>query len=79
MSKGSVEFARLEEYRYGDQSVITSFDTTRFGKYQIKCCKREDRVRQYELLNEPPLDTFTKADQRYIERVSVIVWRMLFG
>lgn len=78
----SVEFHRLEMYELPEQSIyndsmsiICSFDTDRFGYYQIEL--GDDGL--YHLTDEPPINVFTEEQQRKIKLHVVVVWMLLGG
>ena len=76
----TVEFHRLEDYTDPRKSfsvmpeVTVSFDTKQHGYLQIKC----DGEGLNQISHEPDLHMFKRADQRYIERVAHIVFRMVY-
>lgn len=74
MTERDIELHRLESYGDDAQRVIVSFDTVRFGYFQIECSS----MGTVELTNEPPLHSFTPADREYIERVAHIVWNITY-
>lgn len=80
MTDSNLTFHRLETYELredgptNERSVICSFKTTRFGYLQIGF----NEGGLYELSNEPDLNMFRGADERYIESALAIAWRMVF-
>lgn len=80
MSKQRVNFHKLEDYD-GDCSipfVVCSFETDRFGYYQVKYRKLNGEFKIKLFKNEPDINVFSKKEQKYIERCLAIVWRMVF-
>lgn len=77
MPERRVEYNALESYtiHHGKTNdVIVSFDTERFGYYQVAYNNVSD-INQ--LKNEPSIEMFTERDQRYIEQICLIVYRMV--
>lgn len=76
-----ISFHRLEAYGYlkgghlqHNRYVRCSFETERFGYYQVDYADKKLQG----LVNEPDINAFTQEDQRRIERLCAIVYRMVY-
>lgn len=72
----SVEFYRVEDYspRIYPNSVLLSFETERFGFFQIEY-NGDDGL--CEIKQEPSLEMFRSVDREYIEHICAIVYRLI--
>lgn len=90
MSGPTTSFYRVEEYwmegaekTYG-LDIICSFETRQHGYFKIGCRTTHEQLKSgpgpeiEELDEEPSLHLLPESDQRYIERVTLIIWRMVF-
>lgn len=73
----NIEYHRLEEYNgthLNNPMIICSFETDRFGYFQIKYSKGKLK----QLTDEPSIKMFSEADQLYIWHICAIVYRMVY-
>lgn len=79
-----IEFHRLEDYhkdpRYdgGNKWVICSFETRQLGIYQVKYENMGDLFRLESLEQEPNMNFLTDDERVYIEKICLIVYRMIY-
>lgn len=83
-------FHRLEEHDYNkvrtNHAIICSFSTERFGYVQVRMKRMQDKYQgdvintwKFETLaQEPDLNMFTKKQIHRMEKMTRIVWRMVY-
>jgi hypothetical protein len=86
----NIEFHRLEEHDYDKvrpkPSIICSFETERFGYVQVRMRRMQDKYQgdvintwKFETLaQEPDLNMFTDKQIHRMEKLTRIVWRMVY-
>lgn len=86
----NIEFHRLEEHDFdkvrSNPAIICSFNTERFGYVQVRMKRMQDKYQgdvintwKFETLEqEPDLNMFTKKQIHRMEKMTRIVWRMVY-
>lgn len=78
----TISFDRLEDYSHANwnrRKITCTFETRQVGYLQVEIMELDDGFQCRTLPQEPTMRGFlSNKEQRYIEQICRIVWRMVF-